>query len=162
MGDRVESPGGGGAAASGPGVESAVWAPWWLAFGVALPAAAGLLLSALANRLSFLACGVAVAGLAAAWLLRALRAGRGALALRALTAGGVAAVALGGLAIAEIEALTLGSAAVLGGAGVNWAPRALLITGAAQLAVSAAWLVAVRRSRRPVERRLETETETEP
>lgn len=155
MGNSVETPGGGGAAAPGPGVENAVSASWWAAFGVALPAAAGLLLSALANRLSFLACGVGLAGLAAAWLLRALRADGSALAVRALTAGGVAAVALGGLAIAETEALTLGSAAVLGGAGFPWAPRALLIVGAALLAGAAARGLALRSARRPDERRTE-------
>lgn len=138
----------GGRPRRGAGLAAGGWAPLWMAAGVAGPAAAGLLLSAVANRLSLLGCGLAVALLAAVWLSRVRAARTGAIARRALAVAGVAALALGAIATSEAEALTLGSAAVLGGTGLEWIPRGLLIAGGTLLAWAAAWAISIRRPAR--------------
>ncbi|HVS16110.1 MAG TPA: hypothetical protein VMV46_19505 [Thermoanaerobaculia bacterium] len=110
----------------------------WAVCAIALPAVAGLLLSALADRLSFLAAGVVLAAAAAGWVSPAIaRRARG-LAARALLGAGIASLVLGALARLEAEALALGSAAVLGGAGLPRLPTALLIIGLAGVATAGA------------------------
>lgn len=166
MRERVESAGHlGGHPRRDAGLATGGWGALWMAAGVAGPAAAGLLLSAVANRLSLLGCGVAAALLAAVWLSRVRGERAGAIGRRALAAAGAAALALGAIATSEAEALTLGSVAVLGGTGLEWIPRALLIAGGALLACAAAWAISIRRPDRRdppgTQRRAEGEFEDE-
>jgi hypothetical protein len=117
----------------------------WVVCAVALPAAAGLLLSALANRLSFAGVGILMATGSAVWLSRAIARRDGDLPVRALVGAGTASIAFGALARLEAEALRLGSAAVLGGAGLPWLAEVLFLAGL--VVVVAAALVLFRRRR---------------